>query len=195
MSWGKAHPFVVCDRIKMAALVKTVWAPHLWTKIHAVNQRRRKDPLYWSTFLHRWVAPPFLWCPPQQHSHPLSLPPSFEGEDYNYQGAQQGLPDQYRTRSLHSRVFCMVYPSISSLLLESVTHALSVVNSCFHPLPFKFSHCFRLHERIVEGESLDEQKDMKRKSRGGKGGCNERFSSLSLRFGWFTVARKHTHGI
>lgn len=61
----------------------------------------------------------------------------------------------------------MVYPSISSLLLESVTHALSVVNSCFHPLPFKFSHCFGLRERIVEGESLDEQKDMKRKSRGG----------------------------
>lgn len=142
MWWGKAHQFVVCERIKMAALVKTVWAPHLlsylrflWTKIHAVNQRRKKDPLYWSTFLRRWVAPPFLWCPPQQHSHP----PSFEGEDYNYQGAQRGLPDQYRTRSLHSRVFCMVYPSISSLLLESVTHVLSVVNLCFHPLPFKFS--------------------------------------------------------
>lgn len=74
----------------------------------------------------------------------------------------------------------MVYPSISPLLLESVTRALSVVNLSFHPLPFKFSHCFGLRERIVEGESLDEQKDMKRKRREG---CNERFSSLLLRFG------------
>lgn len=127
---------------------------------------------------------------PQQHSHPLSLHPlrgkititKEHSEDYQINIGHGLFVPASSTWSIPP------FPHFSLNL--SLTRSLWLIR-VFTLCPS--SSLTASGYRIVEGESLDEQKDMKRKCRGG--GCNERFSSLSLRFSWFTVARKHTHGI
>lgn len=192
MSWGKARQFGVCKGMKMAALVKTQcdllsYLRLLWAKIFTEKKGATEhSPPPLGGAISRPCRPPH---PPLSSTPSLSI----------LWGGRLQLPGSAPriTRSISDMVslfprllhgLSLHFPT-SPWICHSLARALWLI--CVFTL-CPSSSLTASGERIVEGESLDEQKDMKRKRRGG---CNERFSSLSLRFGWFTVACKHTYGI
>lgn len=128
---------------------------------------------------------------PQQRSHPLSLHP-LRGKIT----ITREHSEDYQINIGHG----LFVPASSTWSIPPFPHfSLNLSLTCSLRLIRAFTLCpssSLTASGYVRG-SWRENRLMNRrtwKERVG-GGCNERFSSRSLRFGWFTVARKHSHGI